>query len=93
MCKQNLSGHECCIMSNHISLSDFVLNPVRCLVSFRIFASRIDFRSMVVRALGFWPAVRPSLARPHPAHPSLARPARPWRPLLPMRAPWSFYLI
>jgi hypothetical protein len=72
MCKQNLSGHECCIMPDHISLSDFVLTRVRCLVPFRTFASRIDFRSVVVCAMGFWPMVRPSPARPGPTR--LARP-------------------
>jgi hypothetical protein len=35
-------------MPNHISLSDFVLNRVRCLVSFQIFV-----RSVVVRATDF----------------------------------------
>jgi hypothetical protein len=67
MCKQNLSGHECCIMLNHISLSDLVLNRVRCLVPFRILLRGLISRSVVVRATGFWPAVRPSLARPSPA--------------------------
>jgi hypothetical protein len=81
VCKQNLSGHECCIMPNHISLSDFVLNRVCCLVSFRILASRIDFRSVVVRATRFCPAVRPSPTRPSPAGP-----ARPWRPCPPLWA-------
>jgi hypothetical protein len=40
-------------MPNLISLSDFVLNRVCCLVLFQIFASRIEFQSTVVRATGF----------------------------------------
>jgi hypothetical protein len=40
-------------MLNHISLSDFVLDRVCCLVSFRDFARRSIFRSVVVRAAGF----------------------------------------
>jgi hypothetical protein len=35
--------------------------------------------------------VRPSPTRPSLARPSPARPTCPWRPLLPMRAPWSLF--
>jgi hypothetical protein len=70
-------------MPNHISLSDFVLNRVRCLVSFQIFASRIDFRSVVVHATGFWPAMQPSPAGPDPTQPSPARPSSARAPLAP----------
>jgi hypothetical protein len=37
-------------MPNHISLSDSMLNRVRCLVSSRILLRELIFRSVVVRA-------------------------------------------
>jgi hypothetical protein len=40
-------------MPNHISLSDFVLSRVSCLVSFRFLFRELIFRSVVVRATGF----------------------------------------
>jgi hypothetical protein len=40
-------------MRNPISLSDFVLDRMCCVVSFRDFARRSIFRSVVVRAVGF----------------------------------------
>jgi hypothetical protein len=75
-------------MPNHISLSDSVLNRMRCLVSSWILLRELIFRYVVVLATGFWPAVRPSPAWP----------ARPWRPLLPIRVPrlplvYFFHLI
>jgi hypothetical protein len=40
-------------MPNHVSLSDFVLNRVHCLVSSRILLRELISRSVVVRATGF----------------------------------------
>jgi hypothetical protein len=73
-------------MPNHISLSDFVLNHVCCLVSFRLFASRIDFpicgyACHVVLTRG---AAQPSPTQPGPAH---LGPRAPGARALPMRAP------
>jgi hypothetical protein len=95
MCKQNLSGHECCIMSNHISLSDFVLNRVRCLVSFRILLREMIFDLWLCVPRGFDPwcsLVQPKCpTRPDPAQPSPAQlgprapgtPCSPCAPLVP----------
>jgi hypothetical protein len=68
MCKQNLSGHECCIMPNHISLSDFVLNCVRRLVPFRILLRGLNSDMWLCVPRDFCSVVRPS-----PARASLAR--------------------
>jgi hypothetical protein len=68
-------------MPNYISLSDSVLNCVCCLVLSRILLCELIFRSVVVRTMGFWPAVRPD-----PARPGLG-PRVPSARALPMRAP------
>ena len=68
VCKQNLSCHGCCIMTNHISSSDVVLNRVFCSVSFRDLDS--DLWSRVLWAS--IPARDPAL--PGPAWPGPARP-------------------
>jgi hypothetical protein len=65
MCKQNLSGHECCIMPNHISLSDFVLNRVRCLVPFQILLRGLIPDLWLCVPRGFGPRCVP--AQPGPA--------------------------
>jgi hypothetical protein len=71
-------------MPKHISLSDVVFNSV--FVSPRCeFHFTFGFRSFVVCATRFGPAVRPSLARPSPARPSSAR--VPLAPPAPMRVP------
>jgi hypothetical protein len=62
-------------MPNYISLSDFVLNRVRCLVSFRILLRELNSDLWLCVPQGFDPRCGP------------ARPARPWHPLLPMHAP------
>jgi hypothetical protein len=72
--KQNLSCHGCCIMLNHISLSDVVLNRVFCSVSFRDLDSNLWSRVL-------WASV---LAR-DPARPSLASPVGPLWPTRPRR--------
>jgi hypothetical protein len=77
MCKQNLSGHECCIMPNHISLSDFVLNRVRCLVPFRILLQGLTSDLWLCVPRGF--DLRCGPAQPGSAH--------PWRPCPPPCAP------
>jgi hypothetical protein len=64
--KQNLSCHGCCIMPNHISLSDPVLNRVFCSVSFRDLDS--DLWSCVLLA---------SVPRPSPAQPARSGPRAP----------------
>jgi hypothetical protein len=71
MCKQNLSGHECCIMPNHISLSHFVLNRVRCLVSFRVSFRELFSDLWLSVPRGFDPRCGP--AQPDPTQPSSAR--------------------
>jgi hypothetical protein len=94
MCKQNLSGHECCIMLNHISLSDFMLNCVCCLVPFQILLHGLISDLWLCVPRGFGPRCGPAQPDPtqlSPARPSLAR--APLAPLLPMRALWSFSLI
>jgi hypothetical protein len=70
-------------MPNHISLSDFVLNHVCCLVPFQILLRELISDLWLCVPRGFGP--RCGLAQPDPTQPSPARPARPWRPLLPMR--------
>jgi hypothetical protein len=71
-------------MPNHISLFDFVLNRVRCLVSFRILLCELNSNLWLCMPQGFDP--RCGLARPDPARPSLG-PRAPGARSLPMRAP------
>jgi hypothetical protein len=76
MCKQNLSGHECWIMPNHISLSDFVLNRVCCLVPFRILLRGLISDLWLCVPRGFGPRCGPAQrdrTQPSPARPSSAR--------------------
>jgi hypothetical protein len=71
-------------MPNHISLSDFVLNRVRCLVSFRILLRELNSDLWLCVLQDFCLVVRPSPARPGlgPAQPS------PWHSCPPhARAP------
>jgi hypothetical protein len=95
MCKQNLSGHECCIMPNHISLSDFVLNRVCRLVLFWILLRGLNSDMWLCVPRDFFPVVRPNPAQPSPARPGPAWPACPWRSCPPYAPPlpWSFPLI
>jgi hypothetical protein len=80
MCKQNLSGHECCIIPNHISLSDVVLNRVRCLVSFRILLRELISDLWLCVPRGFDP-------RCGPAHPDPTQPSSACAPLAPVPSP------
>jgi hypothetical protein len=90
MCKQNLSGHECCIMPNHISLSDFVLNRVHCLVSFQVSFRELFSDLWLSVPRGFHPRCGP--AQPDPTQPGPAQlgPRAPVTPYSPCAHPVSF---
>jgi hypothetical protein len=71
-------------------LSDFVLNRVRCLVSFRILLRELDSDLWLCVPRDFDPRCGP--AQPDPAQLGLALARVPLAPL-PLPLPWSFPLI
>jgi hypothetical protein len=74
-------------MPNHISLSDFVLNRVSCLVLFRILLRGLISDLWLCMPRGFGPRcgpAQPDLAQPSPAQLGPRAPGAPCSPCAPL---------
>jgi hypothetical protein len=76
-------------MPNHISLSDFVLNRVCCLVPFRILLRGLFSNLWLCVPRGFDPQCSPVQPDPTQPGPAQLSPRVPGARALPMRAPPS----